>query len=56
MLIYVFEVKDTNGWNDYGSTHISIVAGSEKEAWKKACEIEYRSNIIKISNIINPAR
>lgn len=51
MAIYTFETKDSNNWNDYGSTHFNIVASSEKEAWKKALEIEYRENIIKITRI-----
>lgn len=47
MTVYTFETV-ADSWNDYGSTHFNIVAETEKEAWKKACEIERRENIIGI--------
>ena len=48
MTIYTFETIDNTDWNDYGSTHFNVIASSEREAWKKACEIEHRENIIGI--------
>lgn len=47
MSIYTFETVG-NEWNDYGSTHFNVIASTEREAWEKACEIEYRQNIIGI--------
>ena len=48
MMIYTFEAKPVGDWNDYGSSHFNIIASTEQEAWKKACEIEHRENIIGI--------
>lgn len=48
MMIYIFEANPVGGCEDYGSTHFNIIASTEREAWKKACEIEYRENIIGI--------
>ena len=48
MMIYTFEAKPVDGCEDYGSTHFNIIATTEREAWKKACEIEHRENIIGI--------
>lgn len=48
MTIYVFEVIDHDGWGDWGATHMSVIAKNEKEAWRKACQMEYRENIIGI--------
>lgn len=51
MAIYTFETRPRNNSADYGGTHFTIIADNKKQAWKKALEIEYRKNIIRIVNI-----
>ena len=33
---------------DYGETHFNVIAETEKEAWKKACELEDRKDIARL--------
>ena len=51
MMQYVFETEPHGGFDDYGSTHLTIIASSIKEAWKEALELEYEENIIRLWRI-----
>lgn len=51
MFIYTFETKPMNGWDDFGGTHFNVVAKNEREAWRKACQLEDRKNIIRIERV-----
>lgn len=42
MAIWTVEMK---GYGDYGETHFNVIAETEREAWKKACELEDRKDI-----------
>ena len=46
----VYDVE-TNAREDYGSSHFWVIAKDLKDAWKKACWIEHKANIIKIHAI-----
>lgn len=47
MFQYTFENKPMYD-DDWGSCYFTVTAKNEHEAWKKACELEYRENIIGI--------
>ena len=51
MMQYIFETKPCDGWDDYGSTHLTIIASSVKEAWKEALFLEDEENIIRLQMI-----
>ena len=45
MAIWTVELK---GNGDYGETHFNVVAETERQAWKKACELEDRKDIARL--------
>ena len=51
MMVYIFETEPCGGFDDYGSTHLSIIADSLKNAWKEALRLEDEENIIRLQSI-----
>ena len=51
MMENVFETEPWDGWDDYGGTHLTIIATSIKEAWREAIRLHGEENIVRICGI-----